>query len=40
MFIAFKMRTGKEEDFLSTEFGEEYSRYTREVAQLIPYIRI
>jgi protein-S-isoprenylcysteine O-methyltransferase Ste14 len=40
MFVAFKLRIGKEEDFLLKEFGADYQRYAREVAQLIPFVKL
>ncbi len=39
MYIAFKMRIGKEEEFLAKEFGEDYEQYKKQVAQLIPFVR-
>jgi protein-S-isoprenylcysteine O-methyltransferase Ste14 len=40
MFAAFKLRIGKEEDFLKKEFGEIFQQYAQKVAQLIPFIKI
>ncbi len=40
MFAAFKLRIGKEEEFLRKEFGEEFQRYAQKIAQLIPFIKI
>ncbi len=39
MFIAFKARIGKEEDFLQKEFGPEFQKYALEVPQLLPFVR-
>jgi len=40
MFVTFKLRIGREERFLSKEFGVEYERYRRKVPQLIPFVRL
>ncbi len=40
MFLAFKMRIGKEEEFLEREFGAAFQRYAREVPQLIPFVHL
>ncbi len=40
MFLAFKLLIGKEEEYLREEFGEDYLDYEREVAQLIPFVKI
>lgn len=40
MFIVFKLRIGREESFLSEEFGVEYERYRTMVPQLIPFVRL
>jgi protein-S-isoprenylcysteine O-methyltransferase Ste14 len=40
MFIVFKLRIGREESFLSKEFGVEYERYRTMVPQLIPFVRL
>ena len=40
MFVAFKLRIGKEEEFLQQEFGAEFQQYARKVAQLIPFVRV
>lgn len=39
-FIVFKLQIGKEEEYLRTEFDEEYPEYEQEVAQLIPFLKI
>ena len=38
MFATFKMRIGKEEEFLEKEFGDQFRQYVREVSQLIPFL--
>jgi protein-S-isoprenylcysteine O-methyltransferase Ste14 len=38
MSVAFKPRIGREESFLSKEFGVEYERYRRKAPQLIPFV--
>lgn len=38
-FVVFKLKIGKEEEYLLQEFGEDYLKYEREVAQLIPFIK-
>ena len=40
MFVAFKARIKREEEFLAGEFGEKYERYRTSVAQLIPFIHL
>ena len=40
MFGVFKSQIKKEENFLSKEFGQDYRKYTKEVPQLIPFLRI
>jgi protein-S-isoprenylcysteine O-methyltransferase Ste14 len=40
MFLAFKVRIGLEESYLRQEFGERFTRYEQEVAQLIPFVRV
>ncbi len=40
MYIAFKRLIVKEEEFLQREFGEEFRSYAREVAQLIPFVKL
>lgn len=40
MFSTFKLLIRKEEAFLEKEFGEEYKRYAKRVAQLIPFVKI
>ncbi|MGA9118552.1 MAG: isoprenylcysteine carboxylmethyltransferase family protein [Bacteroidota bacterium] len=37
---AFKLRIGKEEEFLQREYGEEYTRYAEKVAQLVPFVKV
>jgi len=39
MYAAFKMLIWKEEEFMHKEFGDEYQKYARMVAQLIPFVR-
>jgi protein-S-isoprenylcysteine O-methyltransferase Ste14 len=39
MYVAFKLKIGKEEEYLLREFGEEYLEYEREVPQLFPLIK-
>lgn len=40
MFAAFKMRIGKEEEFLEKEFGDEFRQYAHDVSQLIPFLNV
>jgi len=40
LFVVFKMKIGKEEEYLRKEFGVEFDRYCQEVAQLVPFIKI
>lgn len=40
MYVAFKLRVEREEDYLSNEFGEQYKRYCNSVPQLIPFIKV
>ena len=40
MFAAFKLRIGKEEEFLRKEFGEEFQQYAQKIAQLIPFVKM
>jgi protein-S-isoprenylcysteine O-methyltransferase Ste14 len=40
MFVVFKLRIRKEEEFLQQEFGADFQQYAREVAQLIPFVRV
>jgi protein-S-isoprenylcysteine O-methyltransferase Ste14 len=37
-FLVFKLLIGQEERYLAAEFGEEFERYRRSVAQLIPFL--
>jgi protein-S-isoprenylcysteine O-methyltransferase Ste14 len=39
MFVTFKLRIRREEEFLAKEFGVEFEDYTKAVAQLIPFTR-
>lgn len=38
VFLVFKLLIGQEERYLAAEFGEEFERYRRSVAQLIPFL--
>ncbi len=40
MFAAFKLRIGREEEFLAKEFGSEFEQYRKSVPQLIPFVRL
>ena len=40
MFLVFKVKIRKEEEYLEKEFGDEYKRYTKQVPQLIPFIKL
>ena len=40
MFVCFKLQIHKEEEYLRRGFGDEYIKYARKVAQLIPFVRI
>ena len=40
MYIIFKSRIWKEEEYLAKEFGEEYAKYEKKVAQLVPFVKI
>ena len=39
MFLVFKQKISKEEEYLEKEFGDEYQRYIKQVSQLIPFIK-
>jgi protein-S-isoprenylcysteine O-methyltransferase Ste14 len=39
MFVAFKLRIRREEEFLEKQFGMEFEHYKKSVAQLIPFTR-
>jgi protein-S-isoprenylcysteine O-methyltransferase Ste14 len=39
MFAVFKLRIGKEEEYLLREFGDDFLEYEREVPQLVPFVR-
>ncbi len=38
LYVAFKARIGREEEFLLREFGEEYEHYRESVPQLVPFV--
>jgi protein-S-isoprenylcysteine O-methyltransferase Ste14 len=40
MFVVFKISIRKEEKFLNKEYGQEYQKYVKRVAQLIPFVKI
>jgi protein-S-isoprenylcysteine O-methyltransferase Ste14 len=40
MYVAFKLLIRKEETFLKREYGEDFECYARQVAQLIPFVRV
>jgi protein-S-isoprenylcysteine O-methyltransferase Ste14 len=40
MFVAFKARIKREEEFLAGAFGEQYEHYRNSVSQLVPFIRV
>ena len=39
MYVAFKLRIGREENFLLEQFGVEYERYRMMVPRLMPFTR-
>ena len=40
MYIAFKYRIRKEEEYLLKEFGDTFKQYAKEVPQLIPFTKM
>ena len=40
MYVAFKIRIKREEEYLEQSYGVEYQQYERKVAQLVPFVRL